>query len=139
MPYKVLLNNDERANFTCGSKGLKRDLEKQSQEYTPLSKLDYGVSVLRCSKPEPEIEPEIDTRVNLSYMNVKNVEEGIDWYRNLDSKIPEELLSLMSRWSFGDLPTLTKKQMKNQRKKKRTKTMKTDIKFESGPQIVVFD
>lgn len=135
--YKVLLNNDERANFTCGSKGFKSDLEKQSQEYTPLSKLDYG---LACVEPEPEIDSDClsDPRINVSYMNVKNVEDGVDWYRNLDPKIPEELLSLMSRWSFGDLPTVTKKQIKNQRKKT-SKTLKTEIKFESGPQIVVFD
>ena len=138
--YKTLITNDERANFVCGTKGFDEDLKRETQEYTMLDRVDYGIAL----EPEPELaEQQTDARKNISYMNVKNVEEGVEWYRKNDPRIPEELLGFMSRWSFGDLSTITKKQVRNERKKAakrvKKKSMKCDIKYNKSPQIVVFD
>ena len=43
---------------------------------------------------------------------MKTIEEGIEWYRTFDPKIPEEILPIMARWNWGNLATLTKKQIK---------------------------
>ena len=49
----------------------------------------------------------------LSYMNVKNVEEGADWYKTEFPKLPDDLCDIMARWNWGELETLTKKKLKN--------------------------
>ena len=81
-----------------------------------------------------------DTRQTLSFMNVKTIEEGIEWYRAFDPKIPEEILPIMARWNWGDLSTITKKQIRNERKKDKKKGKKagldTGIKIEEKPTII---
>ena len=56
--------------------------------------------------------------------------------------IPDELLILMSRWSFGDFSTITKKQIKNEHKKAvkkgKKKTDINSIKIKRGPCILTF-
>ncbi len=96
------------------------------------------------NEPEPE-EPIIkgegsteDLQKTLSYLSVKSVEEGINWYRNQFPKLPEELLPLMARWNWGDLNNETKKSIKNKRKKQ-TKKQKPTFKIEQKPVVITFD
>ena len=60
----------------------------------------------------------------------------------MDPMIPDELLILMSRWSFGDFSTITKKQIKNEHKKAvkkgKKKTDINSIKIKRGPCILTF-
>tara|TARA_R110000787_G_scaffold225600_2_gene333491 strand:- start:77 stop:559 length:483 start_codon:yes stop_codon:yes gene_type:complete len=97
--------------------------------------LNYSIG-----SPEPDVLN--DTRKNLSYLQVKTLEEGVEWYRDMDPMIPDELLILMSRWSFGDLSTITKKQIKNEHKKAvkkgKKKTDINSIKIKRGPCILTF-
>jgi len=131
-------------NYQFGSNGFKKDLANLNQEYTDLDRVNY-LLINPNVEPEPELEPEpeiqeIDKRLDLSYMNVKNIDQGIEWYKSIDSKIPDDLLPIMSRWSFGDLSKLTKKQIKNEGKKNRKKHKKESIiKFENKKCEVKFD
>tara|TARA_R110002124_G_scaffold2209_1_gene14578 strand:- start:4021 stop:4497 length:477 start_codon:yes stop_codon:yes gene_type:complete len=104
--YNVLITEDERLEYICGSKGFNNDIKNYNKEYTPLDKIDYSIG-----------NKEVETKKNLSYLQVKTIDEGIEWYRNFDSKIPEELLPVMARWNWGDLSSITKKQIKNENKK----------------------
>lgn len=140
----MLYTDDEKANYICGLvkkdevKGAE-DLISVNKEYTHLSKVDYQIKEI---EPEPEPEDDeiiddnkdynenskndkVDPTKTLSFMNVKSVEEGIEWYRQHNPKIPEDLLPLMARWNWGDLSTITKKQVKNERKKKAKKENKS--------------
>ena len=138
--YNVLQTQDPRAQYLCGSKG-DTDFITLNEEFTPLERVDYGIGV----EAEPEAElPE--TRKDLSFLNVKTIEEGIEWYRKLDNKIPEELLPIMARWQWGDLSKITKKQVKNENKKLKKKKKKEDkrgIKIRNStkenPVIISFD
>jgi hypothetical protein len=53
----------------------------------------------------------------LSYLQVKNVEEGALWYKNEFPKLSDDLCEIMARWNWGELETLTKKKLKNDKKK----------------------
>lgn len=154
MSVNHINTSDPKANYTCGSRGLISDIENTFISTKPL---DYCIKPLpeEVLEPEPELlepEPESiglikgelpDTRKNLSYLQVKTIEEGTEWYRQLDPKIPDDLLGLMARWSFGDLSKITKKDIKNNRKKAKRKGKKdpyfSEIKIDKGEQIVTFD
>ena len=85
---------------------------------------------------EPNLDK--DKQKQISYLSVKSVEEGIDWYRNEFPKMNEELLPLLSRWNFGDLNFETKKSIKNKRKKDKKKE-KPFFKIEHRPVIITFN
>ena len=136
---KMLLTNDFKSNYICGYSPEPELIAKNVEIISP-DKVDYMIS----NEPEPE-EPIIkgegtteDLQKTLSYLSVKSVEEGINWYRNQFPKLPEELLPLMSRWNFGNLRDETKKSIRN-RKKKENKKQKPVFKFEHKPVVITFD
>tara|TARA_R110000796_G_scaffold242327_1_gene364359 strand:- start:633 stop:1103 length:471 start_codon:yes stop_codon:yes gene_type:complete len=133
--YK-LNTSDPKAGFTFGTKGKDEDIKNASNKFQfvlPDEPIDYTVAPVNDEKPP-------DTRQTLSFMNVKTIEEGIEWYRAFDPKIPEEILPIMARWNWGDLSTITKKQIRNERKKDKKKGKKagldTGIKIEEKPTII---
>lgn len=85
----------------------------------------------------------IDKRNSLSFINVKTIEEGEIWYRNNFPKLPDELCSVMARWNWGDLNQLTKKKVKNDKKKLQSGKVKRDeyygMKLEKGNFVIKFD
>ena len=138
--YNALNTRDSRLNYVCGTKGFENDIKTNLVSTDPI---DYSIG------KNPELEPEAefldlpDTRMNLSFLQVKTIKEGIEWYRKLDPKIPEELLPLMARWNWGDLATITKKQVKNENKKAvkkgKSKTSINSIKIKKEPFLVSFN
>lgn len=103
---KYLINpNNDKMCFTFG-KG-------EEKEMTAFDKMDYEVSadVLneKCNfKQHKEGLP-------LSYILIKTEEEGIEWYKKHYPKIPDDLLPIIARYSWGD--PITKKGIKNEKKK----------------------
>ena len=75
----------------------------------------YVKETAHNEKVDKEIE--VDKRDSLSYMNVKSVEEGEEWYRQNFPKVPDELYAIMARWNWGDLQDVTKKSIKNDKKR----------------------
>tara|TARA_R110001632_G_scaffold31004_1_gene81152 strand:+ start:17 stop:463 length:447 start_codon:yes stop_codon:yes gene_type:complete len=138
---KMLITNDSKCNYLCGFSP-EPELIANNLEIVEFDKVDYMIS----NEPEPEL-PIIkgmnenntnDKQKTLSYLSVKSVEEGIEWYRKEFPKLPEEILPLMSRWNFGDLKDETKKSIKNKRKKI-NKKQKPVFKIEQKPVVITFD
>ena len=92
-------------------------------------------------EPVAEDAIELDKRDNLSYMNVNNIEEGVEWYKRNFPKVPDDLYPIMARWNWGDLSTLTKKDVKNDKKRvaKGKKPKNCGFKMEKGNFVVKFD
>jgi len=128
--------SDANLNYMISPEPQPEPAMDEYNEIISSEQLDYSIG---C--PEPDIS-NCDTRKNLSYLQVKTIEEGIEWYRHLDPMIPDELLILMSRWSFGDLSTITKKQVKNEHKRAVKKGKKkgdiNSIKIKRGPCVLTF-
>ena len=127
MANHMIITKDPMANYICG--------EVKDEDLPNLISgkvVDYGLT----AKPKEEPDP----RKTLSYYQVKDIQEGIEWYRQLDPRIPEELLPVFSRFNFGDLSTLTKKQLRNENKKKKKKKIPTNLTITHGeePYVIRF-
>ena len=124
--YNLLRTEDPKAQYICGTKGFDEDVDK---EFTYLDKVNYGIGRAETEDEKKLINKDLpETRKDLSFLTVNSVEEGIEWYRQFDPKIPEELLPIMARWNWGDLSSITKKQIKNENKKDKKKNNKKDSK-----------
>ena len=51
--YNVLRTEDPRAQYICGTKGFKEDVET---EYTPISRVDYGVNKAETEEDKNDLE-----------------------------------------------------------------------------------
>ena len=133
----MLLTDDMRCNYVCGSKGTEGDFDMKDckGELVDENKIDYNII-----KEEKVEKGDFDKRDSISYMKVTSVEEGEEWYRQNFPKVPEDLYQLMSRWSFGDLSETTKKSIKNKKKKDLKKKNKEPqgLQVEKGNFVVTF-
>ena len=62
---------------------------------------------------------------------------GIEWYRTHYPKMPEELLPIMARYNWGE--PITKKAVKNEKKKLKKKEQKIGGKLESKSGTFIID
>lgn len=136
----LLVTDDEKCNYICGSSGSEEDIKRLRENWRMISTegMDYAI----VTKAQQEYEKQvIDKRNTMSFMSVHTVEEGIEWYRTNFPKIPEELYPIMSRWNFGDLNQITKKDVKNDKKRvkqgKKPKVCQT-LQVKKGPVVVEF-
>ena len=104
-------------------------------------RIDYAIKQVDGLDKEDDLPVELDKRDNLSYMNVNNIEEGVEWYKRNFPKVPDDLYPIMARWNWGDLSTLTKKDVKNDKKRvaKGKKPKNCGFKMEKGNFVVKFD
>lgn len=132
---KMLYTDNSKCNYICGFDDQPKIIA-ENKKYIGINDVDYVIK-----QPE-EIKEEInlneDKQKKLSYLSVKSIQEGINWYRNEFPKMNEELLPLLSRWNFGDLNNETKKSIKNKRKKEKKKE-KPIFKIEHRPIVITFE
>ena len=111
----VRLNNelDNRLSYTFQPKEIPVDTYKQ--EYTSGINMDYQVpaDVLNNNRTDGKT-PHIDG-VKLSFIQIKNEADGIEWYRIHYPKIPQDLLPIIARYHWGE--PISKKGIKNEKKK----------------------
>jgi hypothetical protein len=75
--------------------------------------------------------------VPMSFLQVTNEIDGIEWYRKHYPKIPDELLPVIARYHWGE--PITKKAVKNERKKLKKKEQKySGLEKRTGSFIVDF-
>lgn len=146
----VILNTDDpKLNYeiVAEEKSIEPRTADGLDETTDISKVDYvidknlpnlkwGGKITEDGEIENPIEE--DKQKTLSYMGVKSLEEGEEWYRKNYPKLPDQLYSLCARWNWGDLKSHSKlsakQEVKNMRKKK---TGKTEVK--KGNFVVSFE
>ena len=136
----ALFTNDPKTNYICGSSGTDEDLRRMRENYELISTQGVDYAIVEEAKIDHE-DTTIDKRNSMSFMSVRSVEEGEVWYRENFPQIPEELYPIMARWNFGDLNTLTKKAVKNDKKRvKQGKKPKEcgGLEVKKGPFVVKF-
>ena len=127
----TLLNNqiDPKLSYMFGTK------EPEYNEFiSGIEKYDYEVPAEQINKTS---KVKHERGVPLSFLQVKNEEEEIEWYAKRFPKIPDELLPIIARHHWGE--PITKKGLKNEKKKIEKKLQKQGLKREEGPVIVKFD
>ncbi|MAK55546.1 MAG: hypothetical protein CML17_06845 [Pusillimonas sp.] len=79
----------------------------------------------------------------LSFIQIKTEEEGVEWYKKHYPKIPTDLLPIIARYHWGE--PITKKAIKNERKKINKKAEKKGLKIltskdnKDNPFIIEFN
>ena len=142
----MLLTTDDRCNYMCGFDTEPEEVISQNKQIIIRDeRMDYSIipeeksliseepaeipNLSNYSKTDKLQNPEIKTKVEdprtcLSFMTVKSVDEGIEWYKKHDPKIPDDLLPLMARWNWGDLSKQNKHTVKKETKKEKEKLKK---------------
>lgn len=121
---------DSNTNYIFGKNKLETSQHKsylRNYDYeVPAEALNYG----RKEQVHKEGLP-------LSFINIKTEIEGVNWYREHYPKIPEDLLPIIARYHWGE--PLTKKSVKNERKKINKKASQKGLHIENKKVSVLFD
>jgi len=86
---------------------------KHPIEYIDASMIDYVVK--NTDKENCKLKD--DMPVSFLAIEEGDIENGKEWYKHYDPKLPDELCEMMARHNWGDLKYMTKKTAKQQRKK----------------------
>tara|TARA_R100000231_G_scaffold138781_1_gene118014 strand:- start:909 stop:1457 length:549 start_codon:yes stop_codon:yes gene_type:complete len=89
--------------------------EDTEKELVDIDKYDYEVpaDVLNEKRTDGKILHK--DGLPLSFIQIDNEVDGIDWYKKHYPKIPTDLLSIIARYHWGE--PITKKGIKNEKKK----------------------
>tara|TARA_B110000285_G_C14959882_1_gene531123 strand:+ start:444 stop:953 length:510 start_codon:yes stop_codon:yes gene_type:complete len=140
---RAVYTEDPRMNYLFGSEGVKEDMDAAQNEIIMVddNRIDYAIKEVSGLDTE-ELPVELDQRDTVSFMSVNSIDEGIEWYKQNFPKVPEELYPVMARWNWGDLKDITKKDVKNDKKRiKQGKKPKVcdGLTSKQGNFIVSFD
>jgi hypothetical protein len=109
-----------------------------NKEYTFHEKYDYQVPVETLNKNKNEDDKHYHKDgLPLSFINIKTEEEGIDWYMRHYPKLPTDLLPIIARYHWGE--PITKKGMKNEKKKITKKLGQKGLTIENKKVSLSFD
>ena len=130
--------SDAKASYTLlAPEAAAADYNPASVEWVSGEKLDYNLVA-----PESfERKPGGCAGLPMSYLQIKSVEAGTEWYK-ANSKYPDEVCEMMAKYEWGDLSRTTKKEFKNLKKKTANKVKKGQgpaLTVKRGPVVVPFD
>ena len=134
----VIHTTDEKANFLVGTQGEIRDFLIANKETTDLKDIDYSIPLYRPTKSVEDANTLFDnqekadiiafeesrkidnitnetTSVPMSFLQIKTIEDGYNWYKYYYPKYPDEVIRIMTRSQWGK--PMTKKILKAEHKK----------------------
>ena len=93
------------------------DVDTHTKKHNPFhtpSKTDYCIP-----RDEDAVRKGFQEDMPISFLSIQNgeVEKGKCWYLARFPKLPEEIAELLARYNWGDLKYMTKKKVKNDKKK----------------------
>lgn len=115
---------------------------KPSDMVVPLDEdmLDYSVSAETLNKLRTDGKEIHKDPLPISFLQIKNEEEGLLWYKKHYPKIPDDLLPIIARYHWG--ATLNNRNLKKEKKRNKKKEVPKglEIRHDSkNPFIVSFD
>jgi hypothetical protein len=119
---------NNKINFTFGT------APETDKEYTTRDKFDFQVPVEIINKTA---KVKHKSPLPLSFIQIRTEEEGIEWYKNNYPKIPDDLLPIIARYHWGE--PITKKAIKNEKKKIEKKLKKQGLSVERKKVSISFD
>jgi len=112
---KYVCADDPRMNYTFIKP---ENIEKQKPklpEVIARDLFDYGVVIKKGEEETEDNTGSLDTVVPISYAQIKNPEQGEEWYRAKYPLLPEDFYGIIARYTWG--APFTKKEVKNTVKK----------------------
>ena len=127
-------SSDPKASYTLVDSSAE-DYNPASVEWVPGSRVDYNLVA-----PESfEQKPGGHQGLPMSYLQIKTVEAGTEWYK-ANTKYPNEVCEMMAKYEWGDLRYTQKKEFKNIKKKtERKKNKPKGLTIKRGPIVLPFD
>ena len=119
---KYICADDPRMNYTFIKPENIETQKPKLPHITERDLFDYGV--IR-KKGEPETEDSVGTLdevIPISYAQIKQPEQGEEWYRAKYPDLPDDFYGIIARYTWG--APFTKKEIKNTCKKIRKKNKK---------------
>ena len=110
----IFMDIDPKANYILTDRSEKAEMElfnEATQEYTDLDMVDYFI--------DGNADKDIDPKLPLSFSRCNSVDDGIEYYTGKHPELCDDIIAMISRSQFGNLP------IKNARQKK----IKEDDKF----------
>ena len=103
-----------------------------------MDKYDYIVDAetLNKNRTDGKTPHKEGNNIPLSFLQINNTQDGMLWYKKNYPKIPDDLLPIIARYHWGD--PITKKSIKNERKKLQKKMNKPEFKVEHKKFVVDF-
>jgi hypothetical protein len=128
----LLLHNeiDNKLSFIIG----KGDMA-YNESIANIDKYDYEVPAEHLNKVCKYKEHK--DGLPLSFLQIKTEDEGIEWYAKHHPKIPTDLLPIIARYHWGE--PITKKGIKNEKKKIQKALTQQGLHISNKPHIVSFD
>jgi len=132
---KYIVSNDSRLNYCFINKdelATNKDLRPTLPEWLDKDKIDYDIVV----KKEEDDDNftcgmgKLDTTLPASYCAIKNVEDGIAWYREKHPELPEEFYEVIAKYTWGQEDKPDVKKAKKKRKNRVDKLKVSKGKFE---------
>tara|TARA_R110002012_G_scaffold76285_1_gene192589 strand:+ start:1210 stop:1644 length:435 start_codon:yes stop_codon:yes gene_type:complete len=132
---KYIVSSDSRLNYCFIKKDQledKVDLRPSLPEWLDKDLIDYDIVV----KKEDDDDNftcgmgKLDTTLPASYCAIKNVEDGIAWYREKHPELPEEFYEVIAKYTWGQEDKPDVKKAKKKRKNRVDKLKVSKGKFE---------
>ena len=130
---KYIVSSDSRLNYCFIKKDqLEDDLRPALPEWLDKDLIDYDIVV----KKEDDDDNftcgmgKLDTTLPASYCAIKNVEDGIAWYREKHPELPEEFYEVIAKYTWGQEDKPDVKKAKKKRKNRVDKLKVSKGKFE---------
>ena len=111
--------------------------EENSQEYTDIANYDYELSADTLNNLRTDKKDIHTSAIPISFLQIDNELDGIEWYKLNHPKIPDDLLPIIARYHWGE--PITKKSIKNEKKKILKKAEKSGLKYENKKVELRFD
>tara|TARA_R110000824_G_scaffold35079_2_gene110462 strand:- start:174 stop:743 length:570 start_codon:yes stop_codon:yes gene_type:complete len=113
---QIVNEKDPKLNYLIGNNPIKNPFVETSC----IDKYDYEIpaSVLN----EKSKYKNHKDGLPISFIQIDNIKDGIAWYKEKYPKIPDDLLPIIARYHWGE--PMTKKGLKNEKKKLKKKKVK---------------
>tara|TARA_R110000737_G_scaffold56395_2_gene80728 strand:- start:291 stop:854 length:564 start_codon:yes stop_codon:yes gene_type:complete len=105
---------DDKMTYTIGT--------GEEKQMTDISKYDLEVPAEVLNEARSDGKKLHKDGLPLSFIQITTEEEGVEWYKLHYPKIPDDLLPIIARYHWGE--PITKKGIKNEKKKIRKKQQK---------------
>jgi len=140
----IQINNDldPKLNYFISDKIKDMSQYKMDMLY-PLEEdmLDYHISAEQLNKNRTDGKEPHKDPLPLSFLNIKNEEEGLLWYKQNYPKIPDDLLPIIARYHWG--AKINNKTLKKEKKRNKKKEVPQSLSMKTtdpnNPFIVKFD
>tara|TARA_S200002703_G_scaffold113403_2_gene98908 strand:- start:201 stop:707 length:507 start_codon:yes stop_codon:yes gene_type:complete len=119
---KYICADDPRMNYTFIKPENIETQKPKLPEVIARDLFDYGVVIKKGEEEDKDNVGTLDTIVPISYAQIKNPQQGEEWYRAKYPDLPEEFYGIIARYTWG--APFTKKEIKNTTKKIKKKNKK---------------